>query len=729
MARCELALTDGPLVASPVWTTVGRIISAKIRRGRRANEGTGQPGTAEVILDDPTRALDPTNPGSAWAASLTPMRQMRIVQPLADATSPVIFRGHVDDFTAVWRPMPQTTLTCVDLLGYYGTRRLVDAASWRAVVLADTPKAWYRLGGATGSAIVEDSSGNALHGEVKVGGVPRPAFVAVAGAVIADPNLAADMDKSGALPMSPSAVSIGANLSLEFFFRAEGAGDTNDLAITGVPISISGGSGLQQVVLTTNGRLELQQTNSPLGTTQRLLSGVNVTDAEWHHVVWTRATNAHKLTVDGTMVSGSFAAATPFTPAVVGIKTGLYEVDEVAWYTQTLTAARIAEHYRVARGRWGGQTGQRTGARITTCTDVLGAVAPVIATGVEDVGIPGHDGAAAILGESAAKHLAAVADVEGGRLYVTRAGTLTFAARDLLTPAAVAAYANDGTGLRFVHGQPSRRRVDLVNHAEYAREGGPTQVAESASSIAAHLRHDASARTGIYADDFDAAWAAARAVHAGKAPLTRLDQLVVNARIGATEETSCALREIGDVVSVHLTPPSGSALDLLCSVEGISHDLDTGRRWSVTYDLAPVIVPQTPAVSVIAAPDQPLTSGVYSRITPYYEWFDTGNAHSAKALPQSVTCRVAGDYLVTATITFSPVTAGALLAAVVVNGTTQAAATSLHNAGNYVTLCASAVCRLVAGDVVELYALQTSGLSSTALFSPPYSPVLSMVRL
>ena len=722
MARCELALTDGPLVVSPAWTTVGRLISAKIRRGRRANEGADQPGTADVTLDDPTRALDPTNPGSAWAASLTPMRQMRVVQTLADASTEVLFRGHVAEYSTVWRPTTETTLACVDRLGYFGTRRLADTTSYKAAVLADSPLSYYRLGEATGSKVALDSSPAGRHHTQMRAGIPIGSLVRRwPGAVIADPDAAASLEK-GSLWLSPSALPPAGSttFTLEFWVRKEG--DSALQLIHIFPTSV----GNTSINILEDGRLRVSQS-----TGATLTTAVSIIDGEWHHVVWksTASNVTNTISVDGTVVSGNLNACTISAALSHGISVGPYDVDEWTWYTSLLSTARIAEHYRIARGRWGGAIGHRSGTRINLClTDLLGVTGSSVAAGVEDVATPGAGGGAEkILSDSAASHLYAVAAVEDGRLYATRAGVITFAARPLLAPAPVAAYANDGTGLRFVHGQPSRRRADIVNHAEVARDGGPAQVVESAASVAAYMRHDASSRTGAYVDDAAAYAAAGRAVRKGKDPVTRIDQLVVNARIGAAEEASVAVRELGDVVSVRLTPPSGSPLDMTCVVEGMSHDIDTGRRWSTTYDLSPLIVPQTPAVSAYAAPDQAVT-GTFARITPAHEHYDTANFHTPM-LPASLTVPVAGDYLIVATAQFTATSAGELLAAVVVNGTSRALSSFLHNSGNSTLACAPTVYRLVAGDVIEMWAIQTSGGAAAALFYDAYSPVLSAVRL
>ena len=732
---CEVAFAATPLDPAPVWTVVGKVISTSIRRGRRGNEGGTQPGTATVEIDDPARAWDPTNPSSPYAANLVPMRQVRISQVLADATTERLYTGYVEEWSTQWRPTV-TTLTCVDALGWFATQRIVSP-TFKAAVLADAPLAYYRLGEATGAGVCLDSSGYARHSGFKNAGITSGAFASVGpGALIADPDGAADMDKTGSIYFPAAAApGGGTSFSIECFIRKEGA-LAADQIITQFSYDVAAQYYLLDLVLRADGRMEIRRMS---GSTvlSSIIHSAPVIDAQWHHVVWTRpSAGLQYLSVDGVKQGGAFTAGTVRTPDAFtpfGAVTGPYELDEFASYQQGLSDARIAEHYRLARGRWGGTVGHRSGTRVGLVCDIVGWPAALrsIDAGVEDVMPPEHGVAPELLTISAAEHLGAVDAVEGGRLYMTRTGVLRFAARTLVTPATVANYANDGTGLRFVHGQPAKRRADVVNHAEVARHGGGVQIAESASSVARHLRHDAPSRTGWYADDQDAHWAALRAVHAGKEALVRLDQLTLNARIGAPEEASCAVRELGAAVAVHLTPPSGPSLDLTATVEGISHAIQTGRQWSVTYDLAVVVPPQTPAVAITAAPDVSVASGVYTALVPQWEYYDSANLHSARSAPNFLTIPVAGDWLVTGTVQLAANVAGGVVVGVTDGTNTLCASGSRSDSGSGVEVCltASTVWRFAAGAVVGLAVLQNSGAARAVRYYGAWSPILSAVRV
>ena len=736
----EVAFAAGPWDASPVWTTVttavGKAISAQIRRGRRANEGDAQPGTATVVLDDPARLLDPTNPASPYAANLVPMRQVRISQTMAAGAVERLFTGYVEDFSTAWAiGASESTLVCVDALAWAATQRLV-VRDYASTVLADSPRAYYRLGDPLGSTVARGASPNGRHSGWKVLGIATGAFVPTSGvgAVLGDADGACDMGRTGTITLPPAVCPPGSALSVEMYIRKSGSTpDAEIVRLNGTSVANTIRMGPW---LAATGRISLRRVDVTASTTSTQEHPAMVLDGQWHHVIWLRNADGvtNYLSVDGVVVGGVFGGCTMSAVVPPQVFGGPWDLDELAFFDADLAATnRHLAHYSAARGRWGWPAGaHRSGTRLSLVCDLMGwpAARRSLDLGVEDVMAPEGAGADELVAKSASAHMAEVNAVEGGRLFMTRLGVLRFAARAVVAPAAVATYRNDGGGLRFVHGTPSRRRADIVNHAEAARVGGPVQMAESASSVARYLRHDAPSRTGLYGDDQDAAAAARRFVAQGKESVTRIDELTVDARIGAAEETSCALRELGDVVAVRLTPPQGAPLDLLCAVEGISHVIDTGLRWRVTYDLSLMSLAQTPAAVVVAVPDTAWASGVYSAVTLPYEYVDTANLHTARGAPDRLTVPVAGDYLVTATAQVEGAAAGGVLVGVVDSaGATYGGHASRHNSGNDVCLTTTTVVRLAVGDTLRMSVLQTSGASKLVRFLSAYSPVLSAVRI
>jgi len=327
----------------------------------------------------------------------------------------------------------------------------------------------------------------------------------------------------------------------------------------------------------------------PGGAITTITNPTVVTDGQWHYLNYERNGSSWNVAVDNAgATSGVFGAVTAQPPAAGDVfNGGPFWIDEATIFTRILTSTEKTLMFLAARGRWGTLTGgQQSGARVGVVLDQLDwpATWRSVDAGLSPVIPPTVEMAQTLVDGSALAHLERVRETEEGRLHCTRTGVLRFVQRLTAAPASVASYANTG-GLKFIAARPSRRRADIINHAEATRPGGVTQVADDFTSQARYLRHDAPNREALWLNDAGALAAAQRTVARGATARTRIDQLVVNARIGAAEETACAQRELGDVVTVTLNPPGGTPLTLTCYIEGISHTLDTGRRWTVTYDL------------------------------------------------------------------------------------------------------------------------------------------------
>jgi hypothetical protein len=97
----NIALTDGPTVASPTWTRADNLTGVmietiEIERGRPTEWDKTSPGIATIRGRDTTGALDPTNPSSPLYPNLVPVKQAAIClyDPNA-ATWNYRFRGHI----------------------------------------------------------------------------------------------------------------------------------------------------------------------------------------------------------------------------------------------------------------------------------------------------------------------------------------------------------------------------------------------------------------------------------------------------------------------------------------------------------------------------------------------------------------------------------------------------------------------------------------------------------
>src|SRR6266508_1738173 len=106
---CEVAFASQPLATTPIWTDVSsRLISVSAVTGRQSELDDWQATSAEVVLDNSDRALDPLNTGSAYYPNVKPRRRIRL-QAVSGSTFHV-FTGFTDGYIQSYRPPRQATV-------------------------------------------------------------------------------------------------------------------------------------------------------------------------------------------------------------------------------------------------------------------------------------------------------------------------------------------------------------------------------------------------------------------------------------------------------------------------------------------------------------------------------------------------------------------------------------------------------------------------------------------
>lgn len=122
-----VAFDDGPYVADPDWVEVTDYVrDVSIRRGRQDDLQQFPSGSCSITFDNRDRLFDPFNTAGAYYGKLKPRRQVRVVGQWNGVNYP-LFRG----FVAGW-PVEFTeggkdstvTVDCFDLLGLLSTEVL-----------------------------------------------------------------------------------------------------------------------------------------------------------------------------------------------------------------------------------------------------------------------------------------------------------------------------------------------------------------------------------------------------------------------------------------------------------------------------------------------------------------------------------------------------------------------------------------------------------------------------
>lgn len=227
--------------------------------------------------------------------------------------------------------------------------------SYSSEVLADSPLAYYRLGEATGASTMVDASGNSRDGAFVTNAGAGTTCTAATGLLVGDANGALAF-AGGAYngKVTDAAWMDVTTASLEAWFATT---DTGNGMICGRWPS-SGTSNAYMYV-------DLQSSNvirvyAQIGGSTRIASATvtGLRDGNPHHVVGTYDGSTLLLYVDGAQVATLTIAGT--LPAVardfqVGSRSGATgdfdgTIDEVAYYTGALSAARVEAHFDVGTG-------------------------------------------------------------------------------------------------------------------------------------------------------------------------------------------------------------------------------------------------------------------------------------------------------------------------------------------------------------------------------------------
>jgi uncharacterized repeat protein (TIGR01451 family) len=227
------------------------------------------------------------------------------------------------------------------------------AAAYRPTVLGDTPLRYWRLGEASGTAVIDETGSgvNGTYGNTPTLGVP--------GAIPNDANTAVTFSSASSESVElNSAVGYptgNAARTLEAWVR------TSSVAEQGI-FAYGNYSGTEartffSMMIAPDGRLMV---STDADFPQFGPAGA-LTNGAWHHVVVTYDGSVIRAFLDGVAMSGS-----PFTPgaplattttnhwlANTGTRTLNGTLDEVALYSRALSAAEVLEHFQAATSTTG----------------------------------------------------------------------------------------------------------------------------------------------------------------------------------------------------------------------------------------------------------------------------------------------------------------------------------------------------------------------------------------
>jgi hypothetical protein len=241
-------------------------------------------------------------------------------------------------------------------------------------------------------------------------------------------------------------------------------------------------------------------------------------------------------------------------------------------------------------------TPETSGERIETVLDLpevdFPAGARSIATGTVNLG---HDSAYTVpAGTNVLQYISQINQTaEFGRLFMSRAGVLTFQDRIGTTLSApIAAFHDDGTNFKYDGVGISFEADSVINRVVVTGLDGKTATATDAGSIATYFIQTTSITNSLLHVQGEIDTAASYLLNPEPEP--RYTSVATKYLMLTTaQKDTLATLDIGDTISVEKTFPSGTGTTQLAqelSVEGIEHRLDFSTGHSVLYSTAPTTI-------------------------------------------------------------------------------------------------------------------------------------------
>lgn len=581
--RLEIALASTP-GATPVWTDVTNDLrSLSTHRGRSSTLDQHQAGRMSVVLDNRARAYDPT-----VVATIRPRKRIRFV-----ADGQVQFDGYVDSWGLEYDKPNESRVIVSATDGFKvlaGAK--LPSSVYALEVLADNPVAWWRLNEGAGSTTVRDEVEHRPF-EVVGTGITLGAAGLVArdaGTALSSPGGETSHLKLGTGGSPLPTVGTG-SFTIEFLYQGT---ESDPLASPTIFSQLAEVSGFESVYVSlfTSGAIGFAVSEG-LGATDNAVGATDITDGLIHHVACVyESGSAVRIYVDGALdgtdaagartrtVSASYAAGDSSLGAGTPSPRGV--IDELAFYGSALSATRIAAHNAECRTPWNGDT---PGARATRLLDYAEALADdrYLDTGQSVLQ------SADIGGQSVLEHLQKVAESEFSDTYMTRDGKVRLVERNgLVNRPVYATFGDTGADHRYASIEFDFSDQLIRNDIRIQRDGGPVRSAEDATSLADFQRQTFSRSGLIHNSDDVSHYAAEFLLSEYKDALLRITSITIEpGRSPATLFPEVLGRELGDYVTVKLTPPGGGAqIEQASRIEGISHSV-APKHWRTTWQLSP----------------------------------------------------------------------------------------------------------------------------------------------
>lgn len=582
----EVAFTTDPF-SPPFWTDISPYVEeVSITRGRQRERQAVETGVLGVTLRNEDRRFEPEYAASPYYPNVVPNRAIR-QRAVFNSIAYPLFRGFVDRWPVEWSDFNRglVKVTASDAFKVFAHQNL-QQSRWVEEINKDLEFypafVWYRLG---------DSLAATLAGAA-VGGPPGTAenvAFAADGLIQGDEDGAAQFNGANSRIVY-SAPDANFTSLIEFVFDPDDAGQG-----AGTPMLWQGSD---STYISFVGTTLTAKVDHQTGVATLTAAGIDITKP--HHValVLGDGTNARlyvdrvliqsaALSVYGIRMGDSFSIGGPIPGVAGAFFKGV--IDEfVHWKGATLPAARIQAHSDAALL---GLPVELSGARLNRILDYAGwpAADRSIDAGNSTFG-------AGDFGGSVLEYLQKIQESEDGLIYVTDDGLIRFVQRHAFlkspytTSQATFVDQGSGAGLPYEGLVPDYDEANIVNEARYSREGGPTITVVDAVSKDRYLSWQDERSGLLLSDELQVADFAGWVVAHKKDPALEFRSLALRPMADDLLWPQVLGRELGDLVTVKRTPPTGATLTRTARIEKIVHSFAPVKAWKTDYQLSPVTV-------------------------------------------------------------------------------------------------------------------------------------------
>lgn len=578
--KVYIAFNDGPYVASPTWTDVSSyVFSANVNRGR-ADDYSNAVGTAFVVLNNDSRLFDPWNTAGTYYGKLLPRRQIKI-EGISGGTTYPVFRGFIAAWPAQFANAGKSgtvSLQCFDALALLAQEQMPGALDLFTRSL--NPFAYYKLNDPQGSTLFTDSIG------------ANSMLASGTSAFISRPPMSANLIGTSAfLPtqttfVNTTATKTSTQASIAFWVTPQGVSQTGPfftlggiaIAVDVSPVAVSSIEQRLQVEFwngtATVGTGTIYVVKTPVDSLPRNQANHVAITFDQTGIVWNIYINGILQTTTNTTRS-DFIGGTTTSLSIDGVA----QYQELSLYDDILSQAEVTGLFNGASNVYVETTAARV-ARILDYTSFPSALESVTTTPVATVSN------ISLGGENLAAELALVNNAEGGVLYSSRNGTLTFTDRNFV-------YSNTKSNTvqaTFATGSiPYEPQVSLEYSGDKIRNvyqvtysGGGNTTATNTASVSAYGRNATSLETQL-STVAQAATLASYDATVGGQLLSDISPVSVGVTAATSDWSTLLGLELFERYTITVNPSTGSAFSQTQLINRISHNIVPGQ-WKMNVD-------------------------------------------------------------------------------------------------------------------------------------------------